>query len=118
MRSGVVEIRISLALKLLKQVRMIFEYKFFEYKKKDSLSYISAMKEIKRERYKILIIDDEEHVCHFLSDVLSKKYECTAVSSVEEAFKELKEHQFALILSDINLRNESGIEIAKFVKEK
>lgn len=79
-------------------------------------SYTSAEEKIVKP--KILIIDDEEFVRHFLSDFLSDKYECLLASSAKEAFDLLEKEDFALVLSDISLPDESGIQVAKIVRER
>ncbi|MDW8304399.1 MAG: EAL domain-containing protein [Acidobacteriota bacterium] len=66
---------------------------------------------------KILIVDDEEAICSFLSDLLSDEYECLIADSAKKAFNLLEKEDFALVLSDINLPDESGIQVAKRVRE-
>jgi len=66
----------------------------------------------------ILIVDDDEVMCHTLSDVL-KKIACdvTSVQSGEDALHSLREVTFDLILLDIVLPDLSGMEVLKKIRE-
>ncbi len=95
---------------------------FFDYQRNQEgsitdFSYISA-EETSNKKPKLLVIDDEESVCNFLSDFLSKEYECLTATSADEAFKILGEEKFAVILTDIKLPDKNGIELARKIKEE
>lgn len=95
---------------------------FFDYQRNQEgsitdFSYTSA-EETPNRKPRLLVIDDEESVCNFLSDFLSKEYECLTATSADEAFKILEEEKFAIILSDINLPDKNGIELARKIKEE
>lgn len=67
-------------------------------------------------RGKILIVDDEASVRSLLRRILEKNgYNCIAASSAKEARTFLKEKYFDLLLSDIKMPGESGIELVRYV---
>lgn len=64
----------------------------------------------------ILIVDDEPIVANLLKDILEpKSYHCTIVSNAEEARQILMEQNFELVLCDVNMPRESGLEFSRFV---
>jgi diguanylate cyclase (GGDEF)-like protein len=63
----------------------------------------------------ILIIDDEEKIRDLLRELLGAKYSCTLVASAEEALAVLKQGKFDLVVSDINMRGISGLELLPVV---
>jgi two-component system response regulator AtoC len=66
----------------------------------------------------ILIVDDDEVMCHSLSDVLKKtSYDVTSVQSGENALHFLREGPFDLILLDIVLPDMSGLDVLKKIRE-
>ncbi len=66
----------------------------------------------------ILIVDDDEVMCHTLSDVLKKmSYDVTSVQSGEDALYSLREGTFDLILLDIVLPDMSGMDVLKKIRE-
>lgn len=63
----------------------------------------------------ILIVDGDRPVRNTLGKILENRgYGCTLAASSEEARRHLREHPFALIISDIVLPHESGIEFVRF----
>src|ERR1043165_336777 len=75
------------------------------------------MKEIKKGRARILIIDDEPAVRAVLCDLLSARYECAGVASASEALALLRaEDSFDLVLSDIMMKGMSGLEMVPHVR--
>jgi len=65
---------------------------------------------------KVLILDDEEPVRQMLSHLLEmNNYSCTSANSVAEARKCLKNSKFEVILCDINMPGESGIDFIRYV---
>ncbi|MCG2758176.1 MAG: response regulator [Desulfobacteraceae bacterium] len=64
----------------------------------------------------ILVVDDEESVRHLLSRVLSRGgYECTLAADAAEARKFIKDRNFELILCDVAMLGESGIDFIRHV---
>ncbi|NQT10732.1 MAG: response regulator, partial [Desulfobacteraceae bacterium] len=59
----------------------------------------------------ILVVDDEESVRHLLSRMLLRGgYECTLAADAAEARKFIKDRNFELILCDVTMPGESGID--------
>jgi putative two-component system response regulator len=68
------------------------------------------------EREAVLLVDDEDSALRTLARLLKRHgYDCTTASSAEEAWKVLKTHRFALILSDVNMPGDSGLELLERV---
>lgn len=65
---------------------------------------------------RILIVDDEESIRTLLDRLLTMHgYVCTLAADAQEARRYLAQKQFALILCDVNLPGESGLDLAKQV---
>ncbi len=72
-----------------------------------------------RNSSKVLIVDDEKYICTAISRWLQPEgYECLLAHSYNEAVTCLKEHNFDLLISDINMPGKSGIELLRTVKEE
>lgn len=66
---------------------------------------------------KILIVDDEEPIRRLLSQILEKAgYQCRLVANAAEARACLKEDHFQVVLSDINMPGESGMDFIQYVR--
>jgi putative nucleotidyltransferase with HDIG domain len=64
----------------------------------------------------ILVVDDDESVRHLLSRMLLKGgYECTLAADAAEARKLIKDRNFELILCDVTMPGESGIDFIRYV---
>ena len=64
----------------------------------------------------ILVVDDEESVRHLLSRMLLRGgYECTLAADAAEARKFIKDRNFELILCDVTMPGESGIDFIRYV---
>jgi DNA-binding NarL/FixJ family response regulator len=67
----------------------------------------------------ILVVDDEESIRSLLRRILEKNgYHCITVSDVKEARTSMKETHFDLLLSDIKMPGESGIDLIRSVRTK
>jgi len=65
---------------------------------------------------RILIVDDEMSLRLLLEQILERNgYECTLAANAAEAREHLKEHAFELVLSDINMPGESGLDLIRYV---
>ena len=64
---------------------------------------------------RILIIDDDETIRELLLDVLGQIYDCSEVSSAEDALAVLGRETFDLVISDINMGGMSGLELVPHV---
>ena len=66
----------------------------------------------------ILIVDDDETMCHTLSDILRKmSCEVTTVQRGEDAVYPLQEGFFDLILLDIRLPDMDGLDVLKKIRD-
>ena len=64
----------------------------------------------------ILVVDDEESVRRLLSRMLVRGgYECTLAADAAEARKFIKNRNFELILCDVAMPGESGIDFIRYV---
>ncbi len=64
----------------------------------------------------ILIVDDEESIRLLLSRILLMgKYECVLAADAAEARKFIKDQNFELILCDVTMPGESGIDFIRYV---
>ena len=64
----------------------------------------------------ILLVDDEKDICQMLADALvHSKCRCTLVSQGQEACDLIKENRFDLVVSDIALKDLTGLEILEHV---
>ncbi len=70
------------------------------------------------EQRKVLIVDDEPDIRDILKLLLSSNgYEVKAVSNGEKAITLLKEESFDLVILDIMMPNQSGIDVLKKIRE-
>ena len=64
----------------------------------------------------LLIIDDEEHIRDLLNEMLEMSgYHCSTASSASEARDILKKDCFELVLCDISMPGESGLDFIQDV---
>src|SRR5436305_7502067 len=75
------------------------------------------MPEIARRKAHILVVEDEPEIRDVLREFLSRSYECTAVDSAEEALALIPAQRFDLVLSDITMRQMSGLEMVPQILE-
>ncbi len=64
----------------------------------------------------ILIVDDEQVMREFLSDVL-EDFNITKAADGDEAIQLLKDKEYDLIITDMKMPRISGEEVVKFAKE-
>ena len=69
---------------------------------------------------KILVVDDEANIRLLYSEELKDEgYQVDTAATTAEAVEKLSEQTFDLVILDIKLKNESGIELLqKIVKER
>jgi DNA-binding NtrC family response regulator len=74
---------------------------------------------IKEKNNRILVVDDEVDVLDFLKIYLeSLGWEVITISSTSEAFKELEQRSFFLVLTDIAMPEMDGYEFISKIKDK
>jgi PAS domain S-box-containing protein len=67
---------------------------------------------------RIMVVDDERNIRDLLADILQMKgYECHLAPNAAEARELLKKIEFSLVLSDINMPGESGLDFVRFLKK-
>ena len=69
------------------------------------------------DKQSILIVDDEEIIRDFLSEVL-EDFDITLACDGDEAIQKLKAKRFDLILTDMRMPNVSGEEVVKAAREE
>jgi putative nucleotidyltransferase with HDIG domain len=74
------------------------------------------MQDGKRDRARILIVDDEPEIRTVLCDLLSAGYECAGVGSAGEALALSRTDRFDLVISDIMMKGMSGLEMVPHVR--
>jgi len=67
---------------------------------------------------KILIVDDDNAYLNVLEKIFSKmEYAAEFVGSSEEALEILKKKKFPLIITDLDLPGQDGVELCKQIRE-
>ena len=70
-------------------------------------------------RAKILVVDDEKRICHNVEKILAKNnYEVTHALSAREALEKMAKESFSLLISDIIMPGQNGLELLKLVKKE
>ncbi len=78
----------------------------------------AAVKEALREMPHILVVDDEKSIGELLEITFRKEgHRVEVVHSVEAAKRKLESQIFDIIISDIRMPGESGVDLLKFAKE-
>lgn len=67
-------------------------------------------------RSSILVVDDEEVIREFLSEVL-EEHEVTLASDGDEAIEILKKRRFDLVITDLRMPKTPGEEVVKAAQE-
>ncbi|MEE4263736.1 MAG: response regulator [Desulfobacteraceae bacterium] len=68
---------------------------------------------------KIIVVDDEKRICHNVAKILTKnKYEVTHAVSAQEALEKMAKESFSLLISDIVMPGQNGLELLKMVKKE
>jgi len=68
---------------------------------------------------RILIIDDEENLCFTLERFLAAEgYEVTTAKTYSSAIAALDQYRFDLVFADIVLKNRTGIDILREIKQR
>lgn len=67
-------------------------------------------------RYKVLIVDDDKLLQNSLKNILSERYETTVAGKGEDAVGLLRRNSVDLVLLDIRLPGQDGIETLKQIK--
>ena len=65
----------------------------------------------------ILVVDDEEVIREFLTEVLSEDFSVSTATDGDEAIEQLTLKQFDLVITDMKMERVQGEEVVKFTKE-
>jgi PAS domain S-box-containing protein len=72
----------------------------------------------KQRPFKLLIVDDDKQVLNLLKRITQGQgYQCTVAPNAGEARELMVARGFDLLLTDIQMPDESGLDLIKFVKE-
>ena len=78
----------------------------------------TAIKEAGRELPNILVVDDEKSICELLEITFRKEgHRVEVAHSVDAAKRKLESQIFDIIISDIRMPGETGVDLLKFTKE-
>ena len=67
-------------------------------------------------KYKILVVDDDQEICDYISQQLSKTYTFVSCNNGEEALKILLEQEIDLVVSDIMMPRMDGFTLLRMIK--
>jgi DNA-binding response OmpR family regulator len=75
--------------------------------------------DMEKEPIKILVVDDESHICENVKKILGKNnYEVALAPDAQSALDRLAQESFALLISDIVMPGRNGLELLKLVKQQ
>ena len=72
----------------------------------------------KNDRKTVLIVDDEEIIREFLSEVLCDDFDVCLAGDGQEAIEQLSQRKFDLIITDLKMPHVSGDEVVRFAKDQ
>lgn len=77
----------------------------------------SLDKEMKEEKKKIMVVDDEDHIRELVKDILDPEYEIIQSEDGLDAIEKIKSGIPDMIITDINMPRMDGVELLKHLKE-
>lgn len=71
-----------------------------------------------RDKFKILVVDDEESICEFFTIMLNRfGYGVDVANDGMKALIKLKKQRYDLVISDIRMPHADGFEVLQFIKK-
>jgi DNA-binding response OmpR family regulator len=68
---------------------------------------------------KVLIVDDEENVCHSVKKILGRKgYEVSQALNVDDAVNLINDMSFDLVITDLMIPGTNGMELLQIIHDK
>jgi two-component system response regulator AtoC len=68
---------------------------------------------------RVLIVDDEQNLRHMLQTLLKREgYEPIGVSSVDGALRELEAHPFDIVITDLRMPGQSGMDLVDEIRRR
>ncbi len=65
----------------------------------------------------VLVVDDEDIIRGFLSEVLGEEYDVTVAGDGDEAIELIRERRFDLVITDLKMPRVPGEEVVKFARQ-
>jgi DNA-binding response OmpR family regulator/anti-sigma regulatory factor (Ser/Thr protein kinase) len=69
------------------------------------------------EKKTILLIDDDDQILHYLSQLFKNTYQVYQAADAEEGMKLARKHLPDLLITDVQMQGMSGIDLCKKIKE-
>lgn len=69
-------------------------------------------------KVKVIVVDDEERICRNVEKILQKQdYDVTRAASAQEALDKMAQDSYQLLISDIVMPGQNGLELLKLAKQ-
>jgi len=69
------------------------------------------------EKYRILIIDDDETICDLLKEAVNGTYEVATAYSARDGFDRIQRQRPHLILLDVKLPDQNGLQVCQALRD-
>ncbi len=77
------------------------------------------MSEEAQNRYRVLVVDDEQQIVEIINEVLSESgFQSTSAPTARQALASLRRERFHLLITDVRLPDSSGIDLLRIVRDK